>query len=322
MKKNISKLTIYLLVFGFWFLKFTPDAFAAFRFPIKELGNCRNQFECKLFCDIPNNTPLCWSFNRYNPDNQILGITTVSDEETARKNNITFPIVELRNCKDVIGCREFCRNEKNKAICTDFAINKNLQKTRVKQLTSDILAKAKKELGCSSPTSCHNFCRKTENSLICQSFGEKNDLIKKAASRSASLSLEVLTKAKTDLGCSTELSCKLLCENPDNKRRCSAFAAKYLTATTSGQQKTEIPKERELYCQKNPKDCPGFLESVNSSSSGNQNIYLGPGGCKTEKECYLYCQAHPNKCPNFPKKTEKPIRISPTIAIDNEEFPE
>src|SRR3989338_1301798 len=99
-----------ILLFAFFILN-SPDAFAAFRYPVKELGFCRNLQECKLYCQIPKNTPACWSWGKYILDTQVLGETTISDEGAARKKGVTFPIAELGNCTNVKACRAYCSRE-------------------------------------------------------------------------------------------------------------------------------------------------------------------------------------------------------------------
>src|SRR3989344_9373321 len=89
-----------LLFFVYCSLVFTRTASAAFRFPIKELGNCRDAHECQLYCQVPKYTPGCWSYNRYGPLSQVLGETT----------GIIFPVAELGNCNSISLCREFCRD--------------------------------------------------------------------------------------------------------------------------------------------------------------------------------------------------------------------
>ena len=289
------------------------SAQAAIRYPVRELDNCRNQNECRLYCEIPKNTPSCWAFAKYGPPSLVLGETTVTDEEVARQKGITFPLSELGNCAGIAECRDFCRLEANKSACTDFALKKNLQQSRVKSIAADIMQKARTELSCDSKTSCHNFCRKPENLEICRSFGEKYELTKKSATPSALLNPALWQKSADELGCSNQSSCKNLCTGPENKRRCSAFAAKYALGTFSGSQKSAIAKELigsslcknevecAAYCQKNPEECKGYMPDT-ASSSAQKDSYLGPGGCRTDNECREYCIAHPDECPNFPKK--------------------
>lgn len=329
---------IFLLIANLFLLN-VNSVNAAIRYPISSLANCRNARECRLFCDIPKNTPACWAFSQYSLVSDVLGVTTISDDSSVQKNKISFPIAQLGNCTNIGSCRDYCRLDENKAICTDFALKKKLQKTRVREIANEVLLKARTELGCDSKTSCHNYCRKPENEQICQSFGEKNLLIKKAAVENLSLNPQIMEKTASELGCSSELACKNLCNHPDNKKRCQAFAAKYSLGTLSGKQKSNIAKEligsglckNEVecasYCQKNPSQCPGFNEiSKTSSGSADSASYLGPGGCKSIKECFLYCKNHPDACPAFPKKsasfenltTNVPEKVSPTKLPEDE----
>lgn len=325
MKKNIY---FYFLILASLFLILTSKIHAAPRFPIAQLDNCRNVRECKLFCEIPANTPVCWSYNRYILQSNVLGTTTITDEVAAAKNNVNFPVAELGDCATPLECREFCALEENKTTCTDFAIKKNLQTTRVKEIKSTVLQKARTELGCDSKTSCHNYCRKPENQELCKSFGEKYELIKKSVSGSGVVDPQIFTKAGSELGCSTETSCKNLCNNPDNTKKCRAFAAKYGMGKLSGTQKSVIAKEligsglckNEVecasYCQKNPDACPGFNEGTGSGVLNDKtNSYLGPNGCRTEKECMEYCKTNPNKCPGFPKKVSNFEELPKTTTV-------
>lgn len=273
-----------------------PPANAAVRYPLADLGNCRDAKECKLYCDIPANTPACWSYFKYGPPSNVLGVTSVIDATSAAKIGIKFPVTDLGNCASPQECRDFCKQETNKSVCGDYAIKMGIQKTRVKEINRTVLQKAKSELGCDSATSCHNYCRKSENQGLCLSFGQKYELVKKMGSSSGQLKPEIITKAQNELGCSNELSCKNHCDNPENLKKCQAFAARYSLGKLSGEQK--------------------------ATGSGTKSpVFLEPNGCRTQRECFEYCKAHPETCPNFPKASSQSFGEMPRVSIKPSEKP-
>lgn len=330
MKKLLFFLFFFIILNSLFLIQ---PANAAIRYPLNDLGNCRDAKECKLYCDIPVNTPACWSYFKYGPPANVLGVTSVIDAAAAAKIGIKFPVADLGNCASPQECRDYCKLEANKSVCSDFAIKMGIQKTRVKEINRTVLQKAKSELGCDSATSCHNFCRKTENQDSCQSFGQKYELVKKMATSSSQLKPEILTKAQNELGCSNELSCRNLCNNPENLKKCQAFAARYSLGKLSGSQKAGLAKEMiksglcsnevecAAYCQKNPSSCPGFKTASGSATNSKNPVFLGPGGCRTERECYEYCKAHPEACPNFPKASTQSFSDLPRISVNPSEKP-
>src|SRR3989338_985147 len=213
----IKKIIFFSFFFVLCYLLFAHSALAAFRYPIPELGNCRDNKECLLYCQIPDYAPACWSLQRYGPANKVLGETTIDSEQIAREKGIIFPVDELGNCNSIVKCREFCREAANREICTDFSVKKKLVKKRIKKISSTVLTAARKELGCNNTTSCHNYCRQPENKDLCQSFGEKHALIKKKAS------IPVISGTVTlgPGGCKTERECYEYCRS--HTKECPFF---------------------------------------------------------------------------------------------------
>ncbi|OGG33969.1 hypothetical protein A3I80_01005 [Candidatus Gottesmanbacteria bacterium RIFCSPLOWO2_02_FULL_40_10] len=314
-KTFLIKLFLSAIFFLPLFFVLTQSASAASpSYPVDELKKCRNVRECALYCQIPQNTPACWAYSHYVLQGRVLGVTTVTDDEKAGKAGITFPVKELGDCESIDDCRDYCSLEDNKETCRDYSIKKKIIKTTVRRISNTILTAARTELGCDSKTSCHNYCRQPENMDICRSFGEKHDLIK--AVQAKSFHPEIWAKAKKELKCEDELSCKNFCSHPDNKKICAAFKTKYMAVQQISSKnstilqelirggKCENEKECLSYCQKYPDDCPGFKDSKLSpdTAPGSVKTFLGPGGCKTEAECYQYCLANPDGCPAMPKK--------------------
>lgn len=318
----ISFVVVSLLYVICYMFYAAPSALAAARYPISDLGNCRNQQECKLYCQIPQNTPTCWSYGRFELNKDVLG------EETSK---ITFPVSELGNCGSALECRAYCTKTENHEACREFAVKNGLAKPSA--ITQKIIDAAKAELSCSTIAECQTACERPENKDICESFAKKHNLVEKAAP----IAREIITQAKEALGCTDAESCRAVCEKPENQQICLEFGEKHklLKKEVIERVKASIQSKGSArflsakpgapcandkscmeYCKEHPTECPGFemaqraLSNLQPTGSGSPPAnakfkigdFLGPTGCLTEGECKAFCEKFPDKCPSFPKK--------------------
>lgn len=320
-KFGMTKALFFFIFFLFSFLIFNSAASAQVVYPISELGNCRDAQECYLYCEIPKNTPACWSYGKYVLHKQVLAET---DEDIAKKYGISFPIAELGNCTNVNQCKAYCDNPSNYEACANFASTHGLQGGTSQ---SDLVEKAKGELGCTSIESCKTYCEK--NVQACTEFAKRHGAYREEESLDAR-EQALLEKAKGALGCSSLSSCYKVCEQ--NPQACMEFMKKqgmYYETTHEGFYSSSGEKlpcnsegECQKYCENNPTACGASPPPCNSDescrkyceehpdeckgySSSEQN-YLGPGGCKTEEECKNYCSAHPSECPGYQQSYPTP----------------
>ena len=215
-------------------------------------------------------------------------------EEVAKKHGITFPIAELGNCEDYSSCRTYCEDPVNSTTCIDFAKKKGFYKDESTH-KSDLLEKAKSQLGCSSEASCREVCSKEENFEKCSNFARQNNLsgghsdeVGKAA---------ILQKAKSILGCNSEATCRDVCSKEENREKCSNFARQ--TGLRGGEHRSgpggcTSEETCRAFCSDpaNYQVCSGFA----ASSGGN---FSGPGGCNSEATCRAYCEKNPESCRSF-----------------------
>ena len=102
----ISSKRILLLIF--LFLLAPAITYAQFiYYPIPELGNCWNRRECYFYCQIPKNTPTCWSYGKYVLALKVLGEETTSKREIIK--NLDYPIPELGDCSSPEECFSYCK---------------------------------------------------------------------------------------------------------------------------------------------------------------------------------------------------------------------
>lgn len=339
MKKIIF--SFLFIVFCLLFLGYTP-VFAYPVYPIKELGFCRNARECYLYCEIPENSPSCWSWGKY-----VYGQPEVLGDQTV---NITYPIDTLGFCSSAQSCYEYCQIDKNKEACLTFAQKNGLIKTTVKpeSVSQTVLNAAKTELGCETTDDCMNLCNQTANIDKCLTFAKKYKIEKTESAETKALAEKALKYSKKELGCTTREECTAFCNQPDNQSKCQSFVDKYQlyleNKNESLKKNTELLKTamtvlgctsidscRE-FCSKpaNYGKCLTLMKPSEISKEATKSPTLKttsatgaaglkslsqqenvlPKGCNTEEECKTYCAAHPSECPGFPS-----ISITPRTAI-------
>lgn len=343
MKKLFYSLIVFLL---FSLAGFVGSASAQTRlqYPIPDLGYCRDAKECSLYCEIPKNKAACWSYGKYKVGNDVLGVTTMSEgekkmmEAKAKQYGITFPIADLGGCTGPQECRDFCEQPANQQTCMDFAKKKGFHKEMEdsggmdRQKKEELIEKAKTELGCSSMGECSRVCE--SNPSRCEAFARKHGVYQGPPSSgrySAEEKMQLMEKARSELGCTSMESCKSTCEkNPD---RCMAFAKKHGFDKGNEQEREQYESRQyqqgassgispnygtqrfgkggcdseescKKYCQEHPDECPGlkgYTKAIEGSGSAetNKKNYVGPSGCRTEEECKNWCNDHPDKCPGF-----------------------
>lgn len=216
-----------------------------------------------------------------------------SEEEAAKKYNVTFPIAELGSCGSLSECRNFCEDPVNATTCINYAKSKGFYKEdAIENKKEAVLQVAKQALGCDSYESCLNFCSISENHDKCDAFAKRQGLTGGRVEDPSRT--QVITKAKEVLGCDSAAGCQSLCSKEENRQKCSDFAKE--VGLRGGEQRVGPGGcTSEATCQafcsdpNNFQVCKGFTQS-----SGGQ--FSGPGGCNSEETCRAYCQDHENEC--------------------------
>lgn len=196
-----------------------------------------------------------------------------SEEEMAKRYNITFPIQELGGCTSISSCKSYCEDLTHRETCVEFAKKKGFyDETKMREQSQSLVEDAKSKLGCSSEDECRTFCQKQENFDKCQNFAKEHGFGDKASSERSS---EKMQKAKEILGCDSPESCRRFCEQETNRERCMNFAK---SVGVSGAGSDQMRREGE------------------DGSQMRQTQFRGPGGCDGQDACEKYCREHPNEC--------------------------
>lgn len=196
---------------------------------------------------------------------QPITIFAQTDEEIAKKYEISFPIKDLGNCQNINECKAYCNEAKNQDACLNFAKKHGFYKQSLpasagkkhenRASDEEILNNAKQELGCNSMDECMAFCEKEENMETCMDFASRHNL---NAGGDIAQMKQVISNLKSSFNCSSMNSCMEVCNSGDNMKRCM-----------------EIFK------------AAGFPVHLD---------YSGPGGCNSEESCQTFCEKNPKEC--------------------------
>ena len=218
-------------------------------------GGCKNERDCRMYCDNPDHTEECVDFAEKN------GFMTSEEAKRIKKIGLAGG---PGGCKGAEACRTYCEDPEHQQECIDFAEREGL-------MSKDEVAQARKFVGktgpggCKGERECRAFCDNPDNSETCLAHAEQEGLMPK----------EEIDRARKFLNASKDggpggckgAQCRDYCENPEHRDECFDFAKKQGLIRPEEEQQFDIGRKLDQKMRE----------------SG------GPGGCKTENECRAYC---------------------------------
>ncbi len=201
------------------------------------------------------------------------------------KDDIVFPVAELRNCKSESECRAFCDKRDdatNIRACVAFAKKHNLiSKEEADRADKFVeVAASGGPGGCKSEKECVNYCDNPAHMTECLDFAIRYKLIPPDEFRDAQKVLGALKSgSKTPGDCTRNDECLAYCENPAHLDECLAFA-----------ERAELLSPEELT------EAKKFAPFIKSGET--------PGKCTRKAECESYCAepGHVIECVTFAEK--------------------
>src|SRR3989344_6159982 len=143
--------------------------------------------------------------------------------DTGGTLNLTFPIKDLGECKNLEECTNYCEDPVNQNSCSAFAKKNGFYQDDVTTYATDeFYEDAQSELGCNSRDGCVNFCSQEANFDACSAFAKRSEIPGGYVDEPDKP--EYLTIAQTTLGCDSTTSCATFCDNSANAQACSNFA--------------------------------------------------------------------------------------------------
>ncbi|MBI4036571.1 hypothetical protein HY386_01695 [Candidatus Daviesbacteria bacterium] len=285
---------------------FAPAVFALSKdditFPVSELGGCKDEAECRAFCDKPENkmSP-CFPFaKKYN---------LLTQEELNRAERFT----QLATtggpgwCRSDEGCsvEVFCNDYANLDQCLDFAEENNFATPNKLEKARKVAAGMKKKDAIAPPGNCRGeneceiYCSLEGNWQECTTWMNQIG-IPLELSPEAQKFVDLLKQGKGAGGCRTKTDCENYCADPGHSKECldMALAVGFITkdeaelakkygGTGPGGCKSE--SDCQAFCSQpyNQRVCLGFAQE-----HGIKVEFSGPGGCADVASCTSYCQAN------------------------------
>ncbi len=239
-------------------------------FPVKELNNCKDQAECKVFCDQPENAQACLNFAKNH------GL--VSEAEAEKSEKLTNVKNGPGDCNSQAACEAYCNDVNNIDECISFGEKNGFLKgnelEEAKKVQSAIKIGVRPPGGCKNKNECELYCSKPENSEECLKFGKTAGFISEEEAQRAEKFLPLMQKGETPGACKSKDECEAYCKNESHQEECFSFAEK----------NGIVSKE----------------EADNFRKTGG----IGPGGCRGKDACENFCQNPDNQqvCFDFAKE--------------------
>lgn len=166
------------------------------------------------------------------------------------------------------------------------------------------------ELGnCASVSECRTYCEDQTHRDACVTFAKKKGFYKEPEVDTKRQAL--IQSAKTELGCTSEESCKEICQQEANFEKCRAFAEKNGLENgprNPGDRKI-LEKAKEILGCDSKESCKAICEQEANKDKCSEfakqtgleggNRRVGPGGCNSEESCKAYCEKNPEECKKF-----------------------
>ncbi len=295
----------------------TPAILSDITYPVKELGNCGSQQDCKAYCSVPSNYSNCATF--------------------AQKNNLSVLVPAVfaamqkgespGQCKDEVSCRKYCEDVDHINECSDFIEKFNLASS--KELKEIRKVATAKKAGVSFPGSCKNkasclaYCENSAHAVECMEFALKAGFIAKEDVESVSKIIPYLKSGgKLPGGCTTKELCDAYCNNDAHTNECVDFA---VGAGFMPKEDADIVKKTggkgpgncrsreacDSYCKDEThiNECvdfavkAGFISEADAADAKKYKITSGPGNCKNKADCEAFCVLPENQdtCFKFAK---------------------
>ena len=326
-KHLIGGFIVSCLAIGFFILPAgafaqTGEVLSNIKYPIKELGNCKDKASCSSYCDKTENGTACIAFAEKN--------NLMSEEEIKMaKSFMSTGAVGPGGCKGKDECSVYCDDIAHINECIAFAEKNNLMSAKDLEEAKKIqtaLDKGVKPPACKNKKECDTYCEDSSHMEECINFGIAAGFIQGKELEDSQKMLAALKRGVKPLPCKGKEACDTYCNSPDNMETCISFAMevgfmsekekedsqKMLSALKKGVKPPNCKgkDECDTYCSQEDhfEECLNFSEAAGFMNSEEAAMARktggkGPGGCKGKDECDAFCNNPDNQetCFNFAK---------------------
>lgn len=285
------------------------------QYPVKELGSCKNETECRAYCANPSRMEACVNFaEKYS-------LMSKTEIQTARK----FMKVGAKGpggCSGKDACETYCNDIGHIDECLTFAeANEFMDKgelAEAKQVQAAIKKGTKLPGGCTSKAACESYCEDVAHMEECITFAETAGFMSGDELKEAQKVLQAVRKGAKPPPCRGRKECDNYCSKPENLEGCLNFAEaagliepdelqdakKMMEAIKKGVKPPNCRGRQECdeYCRRpeNTAECMDFAVAAGFVSAEEAELFrktggMGPGGCRGEAECNAFCENPDNQ---------------------------
>src|SRR3989344_2890854 len=292
-------------------------------YPAAELNGCKNEAECRAFCDDPANIEVCVAFAKK--------YSLISEEEAGRADKfIAAGAKGPGGCDSAASCETYCNDISRMDECLAFAERTGLMPPNELEEARKVQAALKSGAtlpgGCRNKNECETYCENPDNMEACIAFGEAAGFIPPDELEEARKVLVAIKAGAKPPPCRGKAACDSYCRVPENMESCLAFAEsaglipenelqdakKMLQAIKKGVKPPACGSREEcdVYCSEDAhfEECLNFAEAAGFIAPEEVEMARktggkGPGNCKGREECESFCQdpANQETCFNFAK---------------------
>ncbi len=240
-------------------------------YPLAELSGCKNETECRAFCDKPGNITSCVNFAEKHD------LISSEKADVARK----FSAIGGKGpggCSGQDSCESYCDDINNMNECLSFAEKSGLMPPKeleeAKKVQSALAKGVKLPGGCRNKDSCETYCESSDNMKECLTFAEAAGFIPPDELVDAKKVLVAIERGVKPPPCRGKERCDAYCSEPGNFEQCISFA-----------------------------EAAGFV-SAEDAQMARKTGGKGPGNCRGREECEKFCEDEANgeTCFSFAKE--------------------
>ncbi|MEK7510601.1 MAG: hypothetical protein AAB567_03600 [Patescibacteria group bacterium] len=315
---NFQRLAIFSLFVSALFIGFV--VFAENKddivYPVKELGNCESEVECRAYCEELDRIKECVAFaEKHN---------LLSSEELAEARKF----IEIGGegpgkCAWKKACETYCEDVAHIDECLAFAQKHNLMSGEELEEAQRVAAALREGIqlpgDCKSKAQCETYCEDTSHMEECIEFAEKAGFLPPEELQEARNVVRALQSgAKLPGNCRGKDQCQAYCQEPAHMEECIAFAeaAGFIPPEEAAMARKVMPlmmrgempggckskEECESYCQdeSHMEECVIFAQKAGLMSDEEVEMFRktggkGPGDCKGKEECETFCNNPANQ---------------------------
>ena len=293
------------------------------QYPVEELGNCKNETECHVYCDKLANINACLDFAKKN--------NLMSGEEISQARKFMAASDDAPGgCKNKNECDAYCNEIDHIDECIAFAEKNGLipeEELREAKQVQSAIRRGVKPPPCGNKKQCDVYCEEADHMEECIAFAAEAGFIQGKELEDAQKMLQALKRGIKPPPCRGKDVCDEYCSSPENMEVCINFAME--AGFMSEEEKADAQKmlqaikkgvkpppckgrdECDVYCgeEEHLEECMNFavvagFMSEEDAKMARKTGGKGPGDCKGKEECEAFCNNPENQeiCFNFAKE--------------------